>query len=46
MSIINDVMQEFPENFTLELEIPPEFAAECVFKGSPDTATVEIIDVG
>ena len=37
-------MQEFPENFTLELEIPPD--AECVFKGSPDTAIVEIIDVG
>jgi len=39
-------MEEFPESFTLELEIPPKAAAECVFKGSPDTATVEIIDVG
>ena len=46
VSIIDDDIEEFPENFTLEVKIPPEAAAVCVFKGTPAIATVEIIDYG
>ena len=46
VSILNDDIGEFRENFTLEVKIPPEAAAVCVFKGSPATTTIEIIDYG
>ena len=46
VSIIDDDLEEFPENFTLEVKIPTEAAEACVFKGENATATIEIIDVG
>ena len=46
VSILNDDIGEFCESFTLEVKIPPEAEAVCVFKGSPATATVEIVDYG
>ena len=42
--IINDNIAELAESFTLDLEIPPASAAMGVEKGSPDTATVNIVD--
>ena len=43
--IINDdVIELNDENFTLVLEIPEAAAALRVVRGSPDTATVNILD--
>ena len=42
--IINDNIAELAESFTLDLEIPAASAAMGVMKGSPDTATVNIMD--
>ena len=42
--IINDNIAELAESFTLGLVIPPASAAMGVIKGSPDTATVIIMD--
>ena len=44
VSIINDDIAECPELFTLALEIPPASVAMGVIAGSPDTATVNIMD--
>ena len=44
VSIINDNVAEFAESFTLDLEIPAASTAMGVIAGSPDTATVNIID--
>ena len=44
VTIIDDNNAELPELFTLNLEIPVASAAMGVIKGSPDTATVNIID--
>ena len=44
VSIINDNIAELAESFTLDLEIPAASAAMGVIAGSPDTATVTIID--
>ena len=42
--ITNDNIAELAESFTLDLEIPAASAAMGVMKGSPDTATVNIVD--
>ena len=42
--IINDNIAELAESFTLDLVIPPASTAMGVEKGSPDTATVNIMD--
>ena len=42
--IINDDVIEFDESFTLVLDIPEAAAALRVVRGSPDTATVNILD--
>ena len=42
--IISDDIAEFDETFTLALEIPSASAAMGVIKGSPDTATVNIMN--
>ena len=44
VSIINDNIAELAESFTLAPEIPAASAAMGVTKGSPDTATVNIMD--
>ena len=44
VTIIDDNIAELAELFTLDLEIPAASAAMGVIKGSPDTATVNIID--
>ena len=44
VSIINDNIAELAESFTLNLVIPPASAAMGVIAGSPDTATVNIMD--
>ena len=44
VSIINDNIAELAESFTLTLEIPAASAAMGVIAGSPDTATVNIVD--
>ena len=44
ISIVNDVIAECMENFTLKLEVPSEEAAKGVRLGSPDTAIVNIMD--
>ena len=44
VTIIDDNIAEFPELFTLNLEIPAAAADMGVIKGSPDTATVNIRD--
>ena len=44
VTIIDDNIAELAELFTLDLEIPDASAAMGVIKGSPDTATVNIID--
>ena len=44
LPIIDDNIPELAESFTLTLEIPPASAAMGVIKGSPDTATVNIMD--
>ena len=44
--IINDEWEEHPENFTIKLKIPEKADDQCVFLGSHDITTVEIIDVG
>ena len=42
--IIDDRIFEGPEEFTVELEIPPESAALYVVSGSPDPVPVKIED--
>ena len=42
--IINDAIAELAESFTLDLVIPPASTAMGVIAGSPDTATVNIMD--
>ena len=42
--IINDNIAELAESFSLTLEIPAESMACGVIAGSPDTATVNIVD--
>ena len=42
--IINDTIAECAKLFTLDLEIPAAAAAMGVIRGSPDTATVHIMD--
>ena len=42
--IINDNIAELAESFTLDLVIPPASTAMGVIAGSPDTATVNIMD--
>ena len=44
--IISDNIAELAESFTLTLEIPPASAAMGVIKGSPNTATVNIMNDG
>ena len=44
VTIIDDNIAECAELFALDLEIPPAFAAMGIIKGSPDTATVNIMD--
>ena len=44
VSIVNDDVVELDESFTLVLEIPEAAAALRVVRGSPDTATVNILD--
>ena len=44
MDITNDLVAEDPEEFYLDLEIPPAATAIDVIKGSPDSATVRIAD--
>ena len=44
VTIIDDNIAECAELFTLDLEIPAGSAALGVMKGSPDTATVNIMD--
>ena len=44
VTIIDDAVAECAELFTLDLEIPPASAAMSIIKGSPDTATVNIMD--
>ena len=44
VTIIDDNIAELAELFTLNLEIPAASAAMGVIKGSPDTATVNIMD--
>ena len=44
VTIIDDNIAELAELFTLDLEIPDVAAAMGIIKGSPDTATVNIID--
>ena len=44
VTIIDDNIAELTELFTLDLEIPAASAAMGVIKGSPDTATVNIVD--
>ena len=44
VTIIDDNIAELAEFFTLDLEIPAASAAMGVIKGSPDTATVNIMD--
>ena len=42
--IINDNIAELAESFTLDLAIPPASTAMGVIAGSPDTATVNVMD--
>ena len=42
--IINDNIAELAESVTLDLVIPPASTAMGVIAGSPDTATVNIMD--
>ena len=42
--IVDDFFLEDPEEFTVELEIPPESAALHVVSGSPDPVPVKIED--
>ena len=42
--IVDDYFLEGPEEFTVELEIPPESAALNVISGSPDPVPVKIAD--
>ena len=42
--IVDDYFFEEPEEFTVELEIPPESAALHVMSGSPDPVPVKIKD--
>ena len=42
--IVDDYFFEVPEEFTVELEIPPESAALHVVSGSPDPVPVKIED--
>ena len=44
VTIIDDNIAELAELFYLDLEIPDASAAMGVIKGSPDTATVNIVD--
>ena len=44
VTIIDDNIAELTELFTLDLEIPAASAAMGIIRGSPDTATVNIID--
>ena len=44
VTIIDDNIAELAELFTLDLEIPDASAAMGIIKGSPDTATVNIMD--
>ena len=44
VTIIDDNIPELAELFTLDLEIPAASAAMGVITGSPDTATVNIMD--
>ena len=44
VTIIDDAVAELTELFSFELEIPAASAAMGVIKGSPDTATVNIMD--
>ena len=44
MPIVDDQIFEGPEEFTVELEIPPESAALYVVSGSPDPVPVKIED--
>ena len=44
VTIIDDNIAECAELFTLDLETPAASAALGVMKGSPDTATVNIMD--
>ena len=44
VTIINDAIAECAKLFTLDLEIPAAAAAMGVIRGSPDTATVHIMD--
>ena len=42
--IIDDEVAELTEEFFVDLEIPPAAAALRVVEGSPDSATVNIMD--
>ena len=44
VTIIDDNIAECAKLFTLDLEIPDAAAAMSVIKGSPDSATVHIMD--
>ena len=44
VTIIDDNIAELAELFTLDLEIPTASVVMGVVKGSPDTATVNIMD--
>ena len=44
VTILNDAIAECAKLFTLDLEIPAASTAMGVMKGSPDTATVHIMD--
>ena len=44
--IISDNIVELAESFSLDLVIPPPSAAMGVIKGSPNTATVNIMNDG
>ena len=44
VTIIDDNIAECAKLFTLDLEIPGAAAAMGVIKGSPDSATVHIMD--
>ena len=44
VTIIDDKVAELAEKFTLDLEIPAASAAMGVIKGSPDRASVNIMD--
>ena len=44
VTIIDDAVAELAELFSFELEIPAASAAMGVIKGSPDNATVNIMD--